>query len=362
MSLYKIGSNIIRASGGGGMFRQSSGGSGFTFDSGWTGSGTFADGQDVTLTRGAGGIGARTDERPLRWIPGDADMALDSTFSRDSSSLPSAQTNASWQSSVKPYSAAGGAITQLYPIPAAADESNCYAGDLTDIGTAGKAYWNYWIRNTWNGASVGVNNKMARIWNVGQTASALFANASFSQAADIDGDAGIDGSVSHQIPQPAANTWYNYEHEFQECSGADVQDGIWQTYANGGAAFSDALRWITRHTGQADDSLKRLMHLSQFSNRPPPADGENLYYYGIYLTDTRLRVFISDESTFTTTVYSGGSILTHYREIQLPKATGNSDTTLSIRLRAGTYSGSLSGKYLWAVFSDGTRSRVGQFT
>lgn len=289
-------------------------------------------------------------------------MSLNSTYSRDASSLPSVQTNASWQSSVKPYSAAGGAITQLYPIPPASDESNCYAGDLTDIVSTQKAYWNYWIRNTWDGSSVAVNNKMARIWNVGQTASALIANASFSRAADIDGDSGIGSSVSHQIPYLAANTWFQYEHEFQESSAADVQDGIWQTYANGGAGFSSALRWITRHTGQADDSLKRLMHLSQYSNRPPPADGENLYYYGIYLTDTRLRVFISDESTFTTTVYSGGAILTHYREIQLLNSTGNSDTTLSIRLRSGYYSASLSGKYLWAVFGDGTTSRIGQFT
>ena len=68
------------AGGGGG------GGGGVTFDSGFNGSGTFSDGQSVTITRSAGSWGTKpTAAKPLYWWPFEADANPDATYSRTTS-------------------------------------------------------------------------------------------------------------------------------------------------------------------------------------------------------------------------------------------------------------------------------------
>lgn len=329
------------------------GASGITFDSGWSGSGTFADGQIVSITRGVGGLGARTDERPLRWIPGSSTSA-DGTYSRDTSSL-TVQTGAGTQSSIKPYSSSPGTLDQQFNTPSS--DTCFYSSRIADIGTTERAFISYYIYYGYSHTSDGSNNKIVRIWNVGQTSSALVANH-FIQATDIDGDGGVVGSDFFDIAD-SSTTWYQVEHHFKESSATDAADGMWQYVVNGGLAQPDTSTLVTRNSGQASDSLKRHIYGPQMSNQPPPASGSHLYVADYYATDTLLHAFVSDESTYTTTVYSGGAPLSHERQIQIPQSTGNSDTTLSLLIRAGALS--LSGKYLWVVASEGTRLRVGQF-
>lgn len=330
------------------------GASGFTFDSGWSGSGTFADGQIVTITRGAGGIGARTDERPLRWIPGSS-TTQDATYSRDSSSL-TVQSGAASQSSVKPYAASAGALDQTFQVPAS--DTCFYSSRIADIGTTERAFISYYIRFGYSHTSDGSNNKMIRIWNTAFTSSAYTPNH-FIQSSNIDGGAGTAQGDFYDVAD-SSNTWYNYQHIFAESSANDTQDGIWQFILNGGMCHPDALRWITRDTGQPSATVKRYIYGPQMSNQPPPATNDHLYMADYYATDTLLHCFVSDESTYTTTEYTGGAPLSHERQIQIPQATGNSDTALSLLIRAGALT--LSGKYLWVVCSDNTRRRVGQFT
>lgn len=332
------------------------GASGFTFDSGWTGSGTFSDGQVVTITRGAGGIGARTDERPLRWIPGSS-TTQDATYSRDSSSL-TVQSGAATQSSVKPYAASAGALDQTFQVTSS--DTCFYSSRIADIGTTERAFISYYIRFGYSHTSDGSNNKIIRIWNTAQTSSAYTANH-FIQSSNFDGGAGTAQSDFYGDLLDSSNTWYNYQHIFSESSANGVQDGIWQFIVNGGMCHPDALRWITRDAGQNSATVKRYIYGPQMSNQPPPANGDHLYMADYYATDTLLHCFVSDESTYTTTEYANNSSpLSHERQIQIPQATGNSDTALSLLIRAGALT--LSGKYLWVVCSDNSRRRVGQFT
>src|SRR5690242_9218340 len=69
---------ILRSSGAGG------GGSGFTPDSGFGSSGTFSDGQSVTITKAAGGFGTKPNgAKPLiYWNPGQDGVTTLNALSR----------------------------------------------------------------------------------------------------------------------------------------------------------------------------------------------------------------------------------------------------------------------------------------
>jgi hypothetical protein len=334
------------------------GATGITFDSGWTGTGTFADGQFVTITRGAGISGTvRTDERPLKWIPGTG-ISGDATYSRDSTTL-TLQNNATvGQSSILPYSGHVGTLDQQFVITPT-DACFFQTNPITSIGTTQQAFISWYVRFGYSHTSDGSNNKMARIWNTAMTSS-MYAPNHFVQTLSEDG-ANTAGGFFYDI-NDASNTWYVYEYEFRENSATDVHDGLWQFAMNAGLASADSTLWTTRESGFDSDSLHHRVFGPQQSNQPPPANGTHLYMADLYVSDTLLRTFVSTESAYTTSVYAGGSPLTIERQVQLMRSTGNTSTTLSLLLRAGAYAGSLSGKYLWVVASDRTRYRVGQFT
>jgi hypothetical protein len=358
--VVQSGTRLFAASGGGGPT--------FTPDIGWTTSGTMDDGQVVTLTRAAGiGGTVRTDERPLVWYPFSANTSLDTTNSRNSA-LSSIQGNAAWQSTVAPYAGAGGALDQTFFVPS--DSSNYFAGPVADIGTNGQAFVSYYVR--WNylmedtHAGVDVNNKMIRIWDSTETVSSILMANMFVQSADVDGiptDGTNASTTSHNIPR-GRNTWWQYEHLFQESSAADVADGVWQHYVDGGAAFPDSNPWTTRKSGFPSDVAKRRLFLSQLSNASgnnQPPSGSHLYISNLYVSDTLLHVLISNETSYTTTVYADKDdpSMGHPRETQLMRSTGNNSTTLNVLLRAGQYTGSLPGKCIFVVNSLQTRRRVG---
>lgn len=320
------------------------------------------NGGAFSISRSGGIDGAvRSDERPLVWYPMTSNANLDTTNSRNSA-IASVQGNAAWQNTVAPYSGVG-AVDQTYFVPG--DSSSYFDSNIATIGSTGQCLIHYDTRwgFTLGASGTDPNFKMVRIWNTADTSSILMVNM-FVQSADVDGDV-VSNATPHSYNIPiASNAWYQYQHLFQESSAADVADGLWQHYVDGGAAMPDSNPWTTRVGGTASDSVHHRVFLAQLSNATSnnaPPSGSHSYLGPLYISDTLFHGFISDESTYTTTVYANNTdpSVNHKREIQILGSSGNSTATQTGTLRVGRYTGILSGKSFFIHSSARTRYRVG---
>lgn len=351
------------------VFVPAAGGSatGITFDTNWSGTGSAADGGDLALTYALAGLGGRADERPIKFISCDVDATTDATYSRSSANLP-LQTSAAWQSTTKPYTAAGGSLRQTYQTPTG--DQSWFTGDWADLGTGGKWFIGYDFNTDTD--FTGSNNKLVRCWTgSGATGGGALIVHHFGgiAALDIDGDSGTDiPSRSYEVPSPdSINTWYNYQWQFRESTSNGAADGHFQFWLNGAPALatSNVNNWVTRNAGDLNDGVKRYPNLYQASNQGTtgPPGGAQHFLHSAYITDTWFRFFISNESSISTTIPTAGQAArTNRRVMQLPKATGNSDSAASLKSRHGYYTGAAAGNFLWAVTATGTFIRVGTLT
>ncbi|HEU4602033.1 MAG TPA: hypothetical protein VFS24_08695 [Steroidobacteraceae bacterium] len=352
---------------------------GFTPDAGWTCSGTFADGQDVTVTKSAGGLGFSTDPRPLLWIPGSSSAAQDSTYSRNSTTTLVANSGTAVDTAIHPTNAAG-SLRQTWPISGGDtvlwwsttswESNNTFSTGV--VYASVKRYHNFNPDDPTNTGAVSgdYNDKTFRIWP------ATFGNRDlYDKIRDQDSLSVIEGdasdtqycgssSCSSVHLNFSIDTWYQHEHIFKENSALDAQDGLFRWYVNAGRANSESLGWQTRSTSQPNS--KALFYLDQISNVSTNTDLENgakhIWVADVYISDQLRRFTVSTESTcFTATTMDGSNDPGIFREIQLPRNGTGSDSSVGLHLRKGTYA-SMSGKYLCFWPNDGTSpERVGTF-
>lgn len=347
---------------------SASGAVGFTFDSGWSGSGTFADGQDVTVTKAAGGLGFSTDPRPLLWIPGETSFAKDSTYSRSSQTMV-AQDNAAIDSAHAPTNAAG-SIRQSWPFGSGAPAC-FFANDPIWTFSTQTTFVSVKRMHDWKlTGSPDPNDKTFRVWPTAFGAPDLYHKIYDSGSANIvegytnSDDALTSGSRFFTVNQ-VANTWYQDEHCFKD-SGDNTFDGISRFYRNCARDRPESVGWRTRNSsGEPGSAVKTQGYLDQFSN--PASSGmdagtRHVNICHVYIDDKLNRFTVSSEASFTQTTMNGSNDPDIYREIQLPRNSTGSDTSCGLRLRKGTYS-SLTGLYLWFWPADGSSpQRVGVFT
>lgn len=346
----------------------SGGGSGITFDSGWTGSGTFSDGQDVTVTKAAGGLALPTDPRPLLWIPGESSFAKDSTYSRSSQTMV-AQDQATVDSSLKPTNAAG-SLKQVWPFGSGAP-ANWFANDPIWTFSTGKTFASLKRMHTWTiTGSPDYNDKCFRVWPAAFGTPDCYhkihaAGSVVTTEGYTDPDTGMSSGSRFFTVNQVGNTWYQDEHVFKD-STLDAFDGISRFYRNGARSHVESIGYKTRATsGEPGSAAKTQGYLDQYSN--PSATGldslgGSQHICHVYLDDKIARFVISNESSFTQTTMNGSNDPAVYREIQLPRSATGSDTSCGLRLRKGVHA-SLSGLYLWFFPEDGSApERVGVFS
>lgn len=350
-----------------------SGGSSVTFQSGWSGSGTFDDGEIVTLSYGAGGLSIPSDPRPDFWMPLESDISKDPTYSKDTTAL-SYQTNASIQTSVKPTNSAG-ALAQLFSAsPSGGTQPGASPGNPSHNFFSNSPIANVnqscyaWCKRYRDYDGSGLNGKNWRIWRSDNTTTDTYIKDGFNNAATTEGSAydnyqqhgGVTPFFSWPFP---TNVWWTEEFIFQE-STLNTLDGLVDSTRNGGWAFGASNRaFITKSTGY--DYNKVNFFPSQYSNpgSTGPANGAYEYLSGLYFNGSnRFRVIVSTESTYNTSP-CGSTDLGVNREIQLPVQDSGSAFGVQVKLRKGAYAALAgSGLYMYLIEPNETAHKVLQFT
>lgn len=367
MSLYRIGTSILRQAGGGGSWRTPSGVSGFTFDSDWSGSGDFTEGGIGQITRSIGGLVIPADPRPTFWAPLESGTSKDATYSRSTTAF-SLEANCSIQSTTKPTNASG-ALSQQFVSGAGTQpggtnpDANWFSNSPIAVVTA-KCYVSLARYRDYDHTNM--NGKNFRLWDAGGPGSVTdiytkdgFQFASFVEGTAVDGTTQHGGSSAFYDPFPQAqNTWYQDEFIFKEGTTGNV-DGFIDLCRNGGWGYGASNRqWMTK---PSDANLnKTQLYLSQYSATPTsaPPNGSHEFLCHLYVNaDSLFRAFVSSESSYGSA--RSGTDLSITREIQLPVASSGSSTGVQLKFRFGSLSSS--GKYLWVVDDTETAFRVGRF-
>lgn len=285
----------------------------------------------------------------------ETNASTDDAFSRTSDTLTSpSQVNRIFQSGVAPAGAAG--AMQWTP-------QNTGGGAAGQCGFNREPFW------TINGdvfmfvkRRVGFdpdNDKIWRGWSViGNFPDCYYGvNAATGCLGSSDAPStqttGISSIFTATPFNP--NTWYHDEHYFRNGT-LNNNDGIMQWCRQGNCAWEIGGRWRTQASGAAGTINK--FFLDEYTNSPPNGSS-NLSYYGcIYVDDSFLQLYVTDEgSTYGTTRWTNG-LATHIREIQLQ--TSRSDTSITFRIRKGSHA-SLSGKNLIVTTGLGTSINLGTF-
>lgn len=339
--------------------------SGFTFDPGWSGSGTFSDGQIVTVTKAVGGLSIPSDPRPLLWIPGESGFARDTTYSRSTSTL-TAQTNATLDTSVKPTNAAG-SLKQVYGT-GGGSPANWFAEDPPWEFATGICLMSCKRRYNFTPTSAN-NDKCFRVWPAAFGTPDIYHKVASSGAASIT----VEGYTSADDAMSSGSHFFTINHPLNEFivdehlhkdSALDAFDGIARWYRNGARAHSESIGWRTRSsTGEPGTAVKTLAYPDQYSNQDTSGDmighGYEEHISHIYLTDSLFRFILSTESEWTQTTMNGSNDPAIKREYQLPTEGSGSDIGCGLLLRKGVHA-STSGLYLWFYHPDGSApQRVG---
>lgn len=344
-----------------GVFSTGSGASGFTPDAGITASGTFTDGQSVTLTKSAGGFGTKPGGAKAKyWLPLESDFSTDTTYCRTAVTFTPYSTNsisttnkpanaagASWQTVSVAESGTGTFVTNDPPFTFATQSPS-------------QLYLYYESYEVANFANAGTD-KILRVYptagsGAGQPDGYLTADSR---------NGGIDGTHAVFFEQSGdedflndgwcnmltnSGNWIACEFLYKD-STPSTQDGVASFIRNAVYGYSPSRLWTTRTVSTAIGSL----YFNEYEHLDSNFAGIN-GYHAMLVDDSWCRVFVSTESTYA---QGTNTAVQNYRAICLPTAW--SDTSITLTLRKGQ-SSSLSGQYLWSVTNSGTAIRLGQFS
>lgn len=370
MSWYTKGGLLVVSGGSIQTNDGAGGGSGFVPNSGFgvTYSGSFADGQSMTVNIPGGGLGARANPLPLYYWPmgedGSTTFATHATLSRTAKTLTGSLGSAVIQSSVTPPNALGACKyipTTSSPGHTAFSDSPMWS--LTG-GTGSHAY--LFMKRNWAFSAAPGNVKLWRLWNGATTHSVMF----LTQTPSTEWGCGIDGNVlttgiahptffvAGSLSWPGLNQWNTDEWFWQEPT-QNTYDGIHQWARQAEMAYEMAGRFNCL----GSDSLMGPGPLvNGYWEEYTPINGipngtTDLAYYGImYVDDSWLQLIVTDEGPSYQTAYIYTSPTPYNREIQLQ--TARSDTSITFVVRKGSHA-SLTGKHLLAVTGYGTAIDLG---
>lgn len=365
-NIYKIGSNILRSAGGGGIWRPPAGGGNFTFDSNWSGTAPTNPGDAFSFTYSPGGLGFAADPRAKLFISGESDFTSNGTYARDSFT-PSIQNNAAHDTSIKPVGSAG-SLRQTWPT---AGNNGCWWNNDPLFTGSGKFFIYSKRRYSMTYGSNNDNNynaKEDRFWPAGgtgfDTPDTYFSQRPTSQNYTTEGvpdpQANGDGSRSYNALYQT-NTWQTFRVFFQDCTGADVYDGILNAENMGMWAFIQAKRFRTKTAGLT--ASKARVFSAQFSGGGDggdvyPPDGSTYNMSTYWGNDKFAHIFLSDMTSFQTALLPNNG--TQYQhEIWLP--TSGSDSTVGGASRLGSLN-AYSGKAVWVCTEDYQHIRVGVYS
>ncbi len=354
MSLIVSGGKIL--SFGGGMLSGSGGGgSGFTPDAGFTFSGTFADGQSVTISKTAA-FGTKPNASKLCWYwnPGqDASTALNS-LSR----------NTSWATDTGSGPQFGSILTNTVNTGSTAsyevNSSNAGAPAIIDGMSLGATptksrVWSKW-RTNWNGVDAFAlttpgqwNLKGKRCWS-GVSGSAHDYKTGFGDSNSADNPVmfyeNTDPGGNHDITGGSLpkNTWLTEDITLSQgtLNNADTVTKYWAngklltTYTNVG--FADSA-----HSTNSTDCSAALTrwYAEQLQSVP---GGLKFFYDLLIIEDSLCAVFLTDQATWDDSVT---------RPIEMQIVTSWTADSIDFTVRKGELT-SLTGKYLHIVQSNGT--------
>jgi len=339
-----------------------------------TASGNFANGQTMTVNLPGGGLGARSQAKPLYYFPmgedGTTHTHTDNTISRTNATLTPFNANTFIQNTVTPVNALGA----------------CTATPQAGIGNPAQAFqspgqpWFTLAPNPDNGlnqayvwskraqffAAQPDNVKFPRWWpaSIGSLPDAFIGYVGTPSFEFVIKSASGDAGNIHQTgiadtfwPCPSTlNTWFTDEQWWQEGTTDNI-DGIINAARNSGMAVPWAGRWemgTTANPGPMHNLV--LDEYSSGATGSPNGTTDRLYYGAMFVDDSPLQLVITDEGgTFQTALWSGAAA-SHNREIQLQIS--RSDTSVTFRVRQGSH-GSLTGKHLLAYTGYGTAIDLG---
>jgi chitodextrinase len=348
-------------------------------------SGTFADGQTVTINLPGGGFGALADARPLLYFPFETNLSTHPTLSRVSATMTPINGNTVIQTTVKPVNSAG-AVSYI-PI---ANGSFSLAFSTSPWGTmpggAGsklysfmKRRWDFFVAGT---PTMPDNCKMWRYWpqaGVGQNPDVYFAwsgpNNEFVGASE--GNVNFTGgtpSNGHFVPMTGGlQTWKTDEYWWKENTypgTSGTADGIHQWARFTQMAYPMTARWYPcatnnpsagNPTGAGPITLIFGDQYTVNTAGQPPNGSTDKAFWNCMVMDTNgfNQLYATDEGTTLLTAMVGVGGADHLREWQ-PQVT-RTDTQLTAVIRQGEHV-SLVGKNL--LFGDpyGAQFNLGVFT
>jgi len=354
---------------------------GFTPNSGWTVTGTAGAGNIATITRAAGGLSIPTDPRPDYWAPLASVVTKDATYSKSTSPTFTLQTNASFQSVVKPTNSAGALDQLIQASPTNGSQPGVTGGsgdaDTNFFSSSGATVPAFTITNgrfyvsmdryrTFDPQTSAINGKNLRIWTSefpSAGADCMYISEGFIYSCNLEGTAtaiatlkgGADPDYSPFIhPQ---NSWFKDEWTFKE-SSANTIDGFFDFCRNGSWAYGTADRaWNSRPTDAPN--VKTIGYFSQYSANGVPPDGSHEYIANVYVSGG-FRVLLTTESTYGTT-NQGSTDPGVKREPQLPVQNSGSATGVQILQRNGVHASDLKGLYMYLIDDNEVVYQVGRY-
>jgi len=325
---------------------------GFVPSAGITVSGTFADGQTVTISKAAGGFGIKPGGAlPLYYFPLDTNFAT-STLCRNPGVTLSPDASSVIQTTIKPVNALGAAQTSAQDSAVRSPAAIIWLNPMKTSGVTGQMYC---FRKTyfdhiwdWGNGATGdayfVNVKLLRGWTSGTVGpDMIFGGDASTYVESIGTSSFYDKQPDAARVGQGINVWHTHEYLYTEGT-LNTADGLRQFIVDGMCCYSNINTRFTNNNSTYN-SRKTDWFLSEYSNlsdpnltkvpgNPDPIGKD--YNHCIYFDDSMFRVMISNETTYST--------VSAIREICIPTAW--SDTSVTVVLRKGAFT-SLSGKTLW---------------
>jgi hypothetical protein len=294
----------------------------------------FINGQSVTI-QGVG-FGEKANARPLQFF----DYGNSSTLS---SSLARTAYKAETRGTISSQVVAPGSRTALQVDMGGNEKA---AGPINGVGfTTSSVY--VWIKHRYefdvrtSAGPNGFNLKVFRLWYpyTHDTYVAYQGTGGSLVGVENTQDAGLWFQM-----RPKEGAWVVDEYDYQS-SGVNTADGILQYTRNGILAWSPKERFTMRTS--ALPQPYQVLYFDQVSNNQI-SPGTYIYIDSIYVDDTRQRVIVSDEPTWSDQVNTGTE---SHREVQIPTAW--TDGQITVTARQGSLD-SFANKYLYVIGPDGT--------
>lgn len=373
---------------------SSSSGGGFTPQSGFSASGTWAEDQSITITRGAGGFGTKpNDPKPLLWMPLKS-SATPSSLGRVTSARPMQQFT--------------------YTSSCGADGNGCLAGSVSNGGTADNTWtvrldsdswgsstydWNSYDQKIFisrriyknfgdlSGVSGGTYNvKDSRLWgrsgavdgggdaSAGLVTPSIYFSPSlgqfgFENIAQPNWDYTMEyfGDGRRAAMNNITDRWYDEEQMWLSNSAATnsgaTSTANWKMAVDGGAyrfenpfiTYQTNVMRLKNASGDGGDGRLRVLFIvhkvvdTGGGSRPSAPDGSYMNVDDIYVDDSWARVVIGDSATYTSCTV---------RRPQPPSAWSDTSVTFTIQSQGLT----LSGKHVFIVTDADTVFYAGQIS